>query len=140
MTRPPVAQLIYEHRIKTGLSIRQAAARAGISEGSWRRTESPRKLTRTPETIAKMAGAVGVTGDQLEAAGWQQAAEVLAALDQPAPAAEPVSYADLVRLVDRQEVAIARLERNIDRILGRRENRDDEEEGEHEDNGSRNAG
>ena len=92
VTRPPVAQLIWEQRTRLGLSIRQAAARAGISEGSWRRTESNRELTRTPQTIARMAGAVGITGDQLAGLGWPAAAGILAGPEpRPAAAIAPLS-------------------------------------------------
>lgn len=134
--------------MKAGLSIRQAAAKAGISEGSWRRTEGPRKLTRTPETIARMAAAVGVTGGQLVKAGWPQAAQVLTAIGQ-APAEPEPGYAGLVRqiaeLQEQQRASQAQFEERLlrtvgdklDRLLARRER---EQEGSHEDNNGRRAG
>ncbi len=150
MTRPPVAQLIYEQRMKAGLSIRQAAARAGISEGSWRRTEGPRKLTRTPETIARMAAAVDLTGDQLAKAGWPQAARILTTIaETQAPAAAEPSYADLVRRIaelgqeqrqsqaDFEERMLRTVGDKLDRLLAQRER---EQEGSHEDNNGRRAG
>ena len=132
-TRPPIAHLIYEQRIRAGLSIRQAAARAGISEGSWRRTESNRKLTRTNETIARMASAVDLTGEQLARAGWPQAAEILATLSQPPAAAEPLADDDVrTKLID--------LEAKLDELLRavRREPNGDKEE-HHEGNANRRA-
>jgi transcriptional regulator with XRE-family HTH domain len=139
VTRPPVAQLIYEARLRTGLSIRQAADRAGISEGSWRRTEGTRNLTRTPGTVAKMASVVAVTGDQLAAAGWSGAAEILDALtrmkEQPVSDDAARGFDELVRRYDalsqshqKQSEQLSRLEEKLDRVLGAREHRDDKED------------
>lgn len=77
------------------LSMRQAAAAAGISEGRWRQivkgyqgTGSGRIPVVAPdETVARMALAVGITADQLNEAGRPKAADVLRLLvadsDQP---------------------------------------------------------
>lgn len=83
--RPAEARLIHDRRVKAGLSIREAARRAGISEGSWRRTEGPRRLHRTQQTVARMAQVVAVTPAELEKAGRPDAARELAAL-LPLPA------------------------------------------------------
>jgi transcriptional regulator with XRE-family HTH domain len=141
MTRPPVAQLIYEHRMRLGLSFRQAAAKAGISEGSWRRTESDRKLTRTPETIARMARVTGVSGEQLANAGWPQAAGILATLTEAHPdgdrsAAEEL--ADLRAAYRGLEETVRRMESKLDDAL--RSHREPEPEEDGHANGSRRAG
>lgn len=73
----PEAKLIRDHREKRELSRREAARRAGISEGSWRRSEGDRDVVRTAETIARMAMAVGVTPAELVAAGRADAAGLL---------------------------------------------------------------
>jgi transcriptional regulator with XRE-family HTH domain len=136
VTRPPVVQEIYERRIRLDYSIREAARRAGISEGSWRRTESDRKLKRTDETIARMAAAVGMTEDDLTARGWPAAAQILATLRAPAP--EPVTREDeLMREIraTRQEFRdyAVRADEKLDRALRAlrdRESRDDSKEDE----------
>ena len=83
-TRPPEARLIFDARMAIeGMSFRKAAAEATrrfgkkMSEGSWRRTESTRNITRTPETVAMMAGVVNITPAQLERAGRPDAARRL---------------------------------------------------------------
>ena len=81
--RPPEARLIRERRLRLDLSAREAARRARISEGSWRRTEGPRDLTRTPATIARMAQVTGITPAELESRGRPDAARVLAGLPPP---------------------------------------------------------
>lgn len=70
----PAARLIEERRTKRGLSVRKAAASAGLSEGRWRQiakgyqqaAAGVRVPVNTPtETLVRMAGAVGVTGDEM---------------------------------------------------------------------------
>jgi transcriptional regulator with XRE-family HTH domain len=80
--RPPEAKLIYERRKELGLSFREAARRAGkgVSEGSWRRTEGERRLTRTARTVARMAQVVGITPAELLSAGRADAARILTGL------------------------------------------------------------
>lgn len=89
MRRAPEAQLIFEHRERLGLSIREAARRAQISEGSWRRTESPGDKNRTAGTIARMALAVGVAPAALSLAGRPDAAEILGRLTEPRSLSAP---------------------------------------------------
>lgn len=76
-------------RIRPKLSVREAASRAGISEGWWRqvvRGYQPLKgggkapMTGSAETVASMARVVGVTPEQLEEAERPDAAEELRAL------------------------------------------------------------
>jgi hypothetical protein len=59
------------------MSIRKAAARAGIADGTWRRIESARDITRPAPTVAAMAAVVGLTPGQLIDAGRPDAAGAL---------------------------------------------------------------
>lgn len=88
---PPEGELITTalKRIRPKLSVREAARRAGISEGWWRqvvRGYQPLKgggrapMTGSAETVAAMAQVVGVTPEQLEAASRTDAAEELRAM------------------------------------------------------------
>ena len=88
--RPPEAQLIYERRLALGLSFRRAADRAGISEGSWRRTEGPGDKNRTAQTVARMAYAVGLVPAEMTGAGRADAAEQMEAL-AVVPPSDPVA-------------------------------------------------
>lgn len=88
--RPPEAQVIFDHRTKAGLSIREAARRASVldglhkrvSEGSWRRTEGDRPVKRTAVTLARMGLVVGVTPEEFEQAGRPDAAATLRHLQE----------------------------------------------------------
>ncbi|WP_329177490.1 helix-turn-helix domain-containing protein [Streptomyces sp. NBC_01477] len=89
MTEPPIAPpeglLIKRAQVAARLSQREAAKRAGLSEARWRQLVSGFQLVsrtkvavRSPdETLARMARAVGVTAEQLEAAGRDGAANTL---------------------------------------------------------------
>ena len=111
MPTPPEVELIRAARLRRGLSIREAARRAGISEGSWRRTESPGRKTRTPDTVARMASVVGVTADQLAGVRRPDAAETLARLGEPRTAT-PEEMERAVRDTEAAlEEALARLRR-----------------------------
>jgi transcriptional regulator with XRE-family HTH domain len=102
---PPEGELITAalKRIRPRLSIREAARRAGISEGWWRqvvRGYQPIKgggkapMTGSAETIAAMARVVGVTPEQLEQAGRTDAAEELRILEEPPSRLQVVTGAD----------------------------------------------
>jgi transcriptional regulator with XRE-family HTH domain len=74
--------------VKAKLSAREAARRAGISEGRWRQIASGYQVVsagvyapvRGPaQTLARMAAVVGVTPAQLSRAGRPDAAKALAA-------------------------------------------------------------
>lgn len=112
--RPPEAQLIYERRTAMGLSIREAARRAStldvtMSEGSWRRTESDRRLTRTPSTLARMGLVTGVTPAGFRAAGRDDAARALQELiDAGHDPVKPLASAvrDAEGLTDRQKAVL----------------------------------
>lgn len=69
-----------------GLSARQAARRAGISEGRWRQISGGYQVIRPgvyvpvrgpADTLARMAAVAGVSADELRAAGREDAAQVL---------------------------------------------------------------
>ncbi|MFG1805102.1 helix-turn-helix domain-containing protein [Streptomyces sp. NPDC049040] len=82
---PPEGLLIKRAQLAARLSQREAARRAGLSEARWRQLVSGFQLvsrTRVPvrspdETLARMARAVGVSAEQLEAAGRGDAADAL---------------------------------------------------------------
>lgn len=100
LSAPPEGVLIESKREDAGLSKREAARRAGISEGWWRTVvkgyqslgHGSRGAVRDApaKTIAKMAKAAGVTPEQLETEGQRpDAAEVLRGMNQPHLAAVP---------------------------------------------------
>jgi transcriptional regulator with XRE-family HTH domain len=138
---PPEAQLIHDRReAPPKMSKRQAADRAGLSEGRWRQLENGGYKRRgrwseeiaPPPTLAKMARAVGVTEDELRALGKDDAAAELAALPPLPPAGE--SAEDLFRqyLQAREEDRnkIRELEERLDHYIAReqqgQENGDEE--------------
>jgi len=93
---PPEGKLIAEALARSGMSIRQASKRAGISYGRWRQITSGfqnvspgswAKVTGPARTVARMAAAVGVTADEMAAAGRDDVAEILrdGAAREPAP-------------------------------------------------------
>jgi transcriptional regulator with XRE-family HTH domain len=84
---PPWGALITAALASEGISAREAARRAGLSEGRWRQITAGYQVVspgiyahvRGPAaTVAKMASVVGVTPAQLQAAGRDDAARVLA--------------------------------------------------------------
>ena len=86
--QPPEGSLIRRRREAAvpPLSRRQAAAHAGISPSQWSDVERGSKragpgivipVQATPETLAKMAAAVGATAEELSAAGRPDAADRL---------------------------------------------------------------
>jgi transcriptional regulator with XRE-family HTH domain len=69
---PPYGALIESAREEAGLSRREAAKLAGISDSWWRYVASGWQngpITGTAATVAAMALAVGVTPEQMETAG-----------------------------------------------------------------------
>src|SRR5208282_4279075 len=94
--QPPEGRLIADAANRLDLSIREAAKRAGISYGRWRQIVmgyqniSPGvygAVHAPAKTVAKMARVVGVTPAQLTEAGRDDAAQILAGLQQPVLAA-----------------------------------------------------
>lgn len=107
---PPWGALITEALRRARLSAREAARRAGISEGRWRQITGGYQVVsagvyapvRGPAgTLARMAAVVGVTPSQLRQAGRDDAAQVLDA----APAATAAQHEVLqrVRQMNQQE-------------------------------------
>ncbi|HEY2552826.1 MAG TPA: hypothetical protein VGI64_19830 [Streptosporangiaceae bacterium] len=107
---PPWGALITEALRRARLSAREAARRAGISEGRWRQITGGYQVVsagvyapvRGPAgTLARMAAVAGVTPGQLRQAGREDAAEVLDA----APAATAAQHEVLqrVRQMNQQE-------------------------------------
>jgi hypothetical protein len=93
--QPPAwGALIAAALAREGLSAREAARRAGISEGRWRQITGGYQVVspgvyaqvRGPAaTLAKMAAVAGVTAAELRAAGRDDAAEALARQQDDAP-------------------------------------------------------
>lgn len=85
----PEGQLIESALRMKGISGRQAAAEAGISDARWRQIVNGYQsagggqtitVVGPDETIARMARVVGVTPEQLRAAGRPEAADLLLTL------------------------------------------------------------
>lgn len=92
--QPPEGRLIAAAAAHLDLSIREAARRAGISYGRWRQVVSGvqnvspgsyAKVHAPAKTLARMAAVVGVTPDQMEAAGRPDAAGIMRQDAPPAP-------------------------------------------------------
>jgi hypothetical protein len=88
---PPWGVVITAARKRAGLSAREAARRAGISEGRWRQIADGYQVVspgiyaqvRGPAaTVAKMAAVAGVTPAELRAAGREDAGGQLARQQQ----------------------------------------------------------
>ncbi|MBD3778505.1 MAG: helix-turn-helix transcriptional regulator [Micrococcales bacterium] len=80
------ARLIEQRRKQRGMSIREAAKAADLSEGRWRQIAKGYQqlaqgarapVTTPPATTARMAMAVGVTSDELVAVGERQVADIV---------------------------------------------------------------
>lgn len=83
---PPWGALITSALRRGGMSARQAARRAGISEGRWRQISGGYQVVRPGEyaavrgpagTLARMAAVAGVSPDELREAGRADAARAL---------------------------------------------------------------
>jgi hypothetical protein len=83
---PPWGALITSALRRGGMSARQGARRAGISEGRWRQISGGYQVVRPgvyvsvrgpAGTLARMAAAAGVSADELRAAGRPDAALAL---------------------------------------------------------------
>lgn len=83
---PPEGELIRSARKSAGLSIREAARRAGFSEGRWRQIESGYQSVQKgvfipspgpANTVARMARVVDLTPEALDEKGRADAAEEL---------------------------------------------------------------
>ncbi|WP_019548420.1 helix-turn-helix domain-containing protein [Streptomyces sulphureus] len=91
-SRPtPEGTLLKDALLRSGLSQRKAAERAGISETRWRQIVAGYQrvggqevaVTAPAETIARMALVLDVGADDLRQARRDDAAEVLAVLSEP---------------------------------------------------------
>lgn len=106
----PESVLIEAARHDARLSVREAARRAGISDGWWRQIAKGFQTlsgggtgsVRGPaETVAKMARVVAVTPEQLKDAGRPDAAEELERLSsQPATPPVPRKYIPLLEATE----------------------------------------
>jgi transcriptional regulator with XRE-family HTH domain len=91
---PPWGALIIRALHATGLSAREAARRAGLSEGRWRQITGGYQVVspgvyaqvRGPAaTLARMAAVAGVSAGELRAAGRDDAAQALASQQEERP-------------------------------------------------------
>jgi hypothetical protein len=91
---PPWGALITAALARNGLSAREAARRAGLSEGRWRQITGGYQVVspgvyaevRGPAgTLARMGAVADVTPAQLRAAGRDDAAMILAGQQGPEP-------------------------------------------------------
>ncbi|GLY78283.1 hypothetical protein Airi01_065500 [Actinoallomurus iriomotensis] len=115
----PEGELIERAQKLSGLSQRKAAPRAGISENRWRNIVSGYQtvsagvyapVTGPPDTVARMARAVGVTAEQLDQAGREDAAEELRRLGPLEETdAAGTTVAELAQRLARQEKITAQL-------------------------------
>ena len=97
----PLGALLRQHRVRAGFSKREAAKRAGISEGMWRKLENgyftvragdrydlvasdPERRGTTPETVVNVARAVELDVDTaLVAAGFDPMPAASEVPDEP---------------------------------------------------------
>jgi hypothetical protein len=105
---PPWGTLIMAALARQGLSAREAARRAGLSEGRWRQITSGYQVVspgvyaevRGPAaTVARMAAVAGLTAAQLRAAGRPDAADALAS-QRGQPADTGAELLERVRAMD----------------------------------------
>lgn len=79
--KPPYGELIEQARLEAGISKREAARRAGISDAWWRYVTEGRQgetpVPGTAETVAAMARAVGLSPERLEGEGSRPDAAAL---------------------------------------------------------------
>jgi hypothetical protein len=118
---PPEGRLIADALTLSGLSIRQASKRAGISYGRWRQIATGYQnvshgsfaRVRAPAlTLARMASAVSVTPERLEEAGRGDAAEALREIlgrDEPEQAAPDLKVPDLQEMTAEERRAVLAL-------------------------------
>jgi len=96
---PPWGTLISDALQRTRISAREAARRAGISEGRWRQIAGGYQVVssgiyapvRGPaDTLARMAAVVGVTPAELAASGRPDAATALTAAPEESAAGNEI--------------------------------------------------
>lgn len=112
---PPEAVALDRAVTRSRMSVREAAKRAGVSEGRWRQIVKGYQsaggqqipVTAPKNTLAKMAHAVGMTPDMLRATGRGDAADVLEDLTENSPT-EATDHGD----VDPADEALARVMRS----------------------------
>lgn len=118
----PEGRLIAVAQKRPRLSNREAAQRAGMSEGHWRAIVSGSRSmgkdlwmpVRAPaDTLARMAQVVGVTPEQLDDAGREDAAEELRALIESDRAqGDDLTPVGTKPTIEELAAALARVERN----------------------------
>jgi transcriptional regulator with XRE-family HTH domain len=134
----PEGRLLGDAREAAKLSFRAASALAGISEAWWRNIESGYQSmgngwfkpvdNATPETLASMAKAVGVSPDALRGAGRADAAEELervmtrdtAAINKDGPSTSAKAAEALEALPEGLRLAFLAAIRSVHEELARR--------------------
>jgi len=110
---PPEGLLIAEALTHSGMSIREASRRAGISYGRWRQITSgvqnvsPGSYARVrapADTLARMARTVNITPAELAEAGREDAAAILTGM----PAPETGTHGHAVTGLTQEEAAQVR--------------------------------
>jgi transcriptional regulator with XRE-family HTH domain len=122
----PEGKLIMDARKRARLSGREAARRAGISEGRWRQIVNGymvvTKGVYSPvvgapaDTVARMAQSVDVAPEELEEAGRADAAEELRRLNAGAREAAGRAHDDLDRRIARLKADPKKL-RHLEKIV-----------------------
>lgn len=116
--------LIERARNRALLSIREAAKKAGVSEGRWRQVEKGyqaignglhRASRARTRTLVQMAQVVRVTSDELRAAGRSDAADMLRELTEGEDAAKRLDELD--RRINRLK-ANPKAREQLEKILG----------------------
>ena len=101
-TPTPEGKLIQAAIKRAGISARQAADRAGLSEGRWRQIANGYQVVSKgvyipvegpPETVAAMARVAGIAPDELDEVGREDAATALREM-QPGLDASPLAASE----------------------------------------------
>jgi lambda repressor-like predicted transcriptional regulator len=133
---PPWGALIGAALRRAGISAREAARRAGISEGRWRQITGGYQVVspgvyaqvRGPgSTLAKMAAVAGVTPAELRAAGREDAAQELAR-QQDRPLGEEMLARVRALDTDQAHELLATIARHLGISLARAGDQDGERE------------
>ncbi len=99
----PEGSLLREVRLNAGRTVKQAAAAIGMSLKQWGEAErgisGGREFRPPARTLAFMAGSLGITPEQLTAAGRADAAEILGTMPGPVPAAPAAPAVDIDALM-----------------------------------------
>ena len=122
---PPEGALIEAARREAGLSVREAARRAGISEGWWRQVVKGYQsmaggghgpVHAPADTVAKMAAVVGVTPEQMKGEGQRPDAAEAIRHERATPAPQKTGIRVIDEGATEQELApfVWQIEREVE--------------------------